>query len=146
MFQSIASIASSWSIVCVSSTTTIAASATFVRSTRSLAISASARDEQDGSRATLSSGFSRKRSATERKKSARVITPTTRPSSVTGTIRTRWWRKISATCEVGELAVDVDVLGVHVPADRLGRGTRSRFSSASSRLRRTNPAYLSSFR
>jgi hypothetical protein len=31
----------------------------------------------------------RNRSATERKKSARVMTPTTRPSSPTGTIRTR---------------------------------------------------------
>ena len=39
----------------------------------------------------------RKRSATERKKSDRVMTPITRPSSVTGRISTRWWRKISAT-------------------------------------------------
>jgi hypothetical protein len=39
----------------------------------------------------------RNRSATERKKSERVITPTTLPLSATGTRSTRWWRKISAT-------------------------------------------------
>ena len=42
VFQSIASTATSWSIVCVSRTRTAPSSATFVRSTRSLAISASA--------------------------------------------------------------------------------------------------------
>ena len=40
---------------------------------------------------------SRKRSASARKKSARVTMPVTRPSSTMGTTSTRWCRKISAS-------------------------------------------------
>jgi len=40
---------------------------------------------------------SRNRSASARKKSVRVTTPATRPSSTTGTTSTRWCRKISAS-------------------------------------------------
>ena len=58
-------------------------------------------------------GASSTRSARALKKSLRVMTPRTRWFSTTGTSRTRWWRKISATCGVGEVAADVNVLGVH---------------------------------
>ena len=43
---------------------------------------------------------------------------------------------------VGEVGADVDVLGVHVLADGLDRGSASRFSSASSSERRRNAAPL----
>ena len=52
MFQSIASIACSCSIVCVSSSSTAPASATLVRSTRSLAITRQRGDEDDDRRAS----------------------------------------------------------------------------------------------
>jgi hypothetical protein len=61
VFQSIASIARSCSIVWVNSTSTAPSNATFVRSTRSVAISASARTKMITASVTSSTRTGRRR-------------------------------------------------------------------------------------
>ena len=65
--------------------------------------------------------------------------PVTAPSSTIGTTSTRWWRKISASCGVGGVAADLDVVGRHVLADRLSGGRRAALEHVVERLR-TKPA------
>ena len=98
-----------------------------------------AREDGDRDRHALA-GTSRKRVATVRKKSPRVITPSTRPSSVTGTISTRWWRKISATCMSENSLPTSTCSRVHVLLIGSGRtrcASRARPRGCGARSRRT---------